>query len=96
MFSSDHNSNALRLVQIGTKIQPGISGAMFFLCAVRETIEFAHGNTDPSFTILPIHDVNAQPCSPITSSKYEKGFPEYWTAIAKYIFVKLKYALNMK
>ena len=29
------------------------------------------------------------------SPKHEKGFPEYWAAIAKYIFVKLKFSLNV-
>jgi len=73
-----------------------MSGAMSLLYAVREAMQFTHDNVDPSFTILPIRDINAHPYPPITSPKHEKGFPEYWAAIVKYIFVNLKFSLNMK
>ena len=96
IFSSAQASNAPGLVHISTKIQPGMSGAMSLLYTVRDAMQFAHVNADPSLTILPIREVNTRPCPPITSPKPEKGFPEYWAAIAKYIFVKLKFFLNTK
>ena len=80
IFNSTQDANAPGLVQIGTKIQPGMSGAMSLLFAVREAMQFSHDKADPSFTILPIRDVNARPCPPIKSPKHEKGFPEYWAA----------------
>jgi len=54
IFSSAQDSNAPDLVQIGTKIQPGISRAISLLYAVQEAMQFAHDNADPSLTILPI------------------------------------------
>ena len=89
LFNSEHDLNAPGLVQIGTNIQPGMLDVMSLLYAIQEAMQFAHDNTDPSFMILPIQ-------ASMSSSKHEKDLPEYLATIAKYIFIKLKFSLNMK